>query len=77
MIPRWTRADEINLRRRVRLASGVDPRETRTVVPPEPTGKSLWCQPCKGGDHSHARAVVGPYVICRCVHCDALTIEVP
>lgn len=74
---RWSIADVRRLARRVaRLQVPASERPMLTKREPSmTTGAAHWCVPCSQGDHSHALARVGPYDICRCLHCKTLTVE--
>ena len=74
MVPHWTPDDEKNLRDRIeRLKTSAQrmplPRAVSFV--PNLTTCVLGC---KEGDHHHAVRQVGPYRICRCIHCSDLVV---
>ena len=73
-VPMWAAVDEVNLHDRVRrLIDRPEPypstREPETISHPV-------CADCEADNHAHRATRVGPYLICRCLQCDSLVIEV-
>jgi hypothetical protein len=75
-LPRWTPADEVNLRRRVRriLGDRVEPPPATARSKASPGGTPWGCRSCQMGGHRHAAFRVGPFVICRCLSCPVLVV---
>ena len=70
----WTSGDVRRLARRVtRLQVPVTERPIYTRREAPTTGAADWCVRCSKDDHCKL-ARVGPYDICRCLHCLTLTV---